>query len=251
MTLKRTMLITIACVGLSISMANASPFVNPPETNPMIPAGGWQGAFPYQRNVMIDFATDPNGWPDDPVPGKKDLVPQLNYHLEGDDDPVLYPSDWFDWTGQLGWYDDSPIGTGRQGLIGFIDQEAFAFTVILHLDNWREENPYKHLYLEMDIYREGTGDWIGLLDAASPGVPGQIIADEQDLGDGWARVNAWVPIEPNPEWEELQIILHADEFETGSVLVDSIHIATECVPEPITASLLVLGGVLLVARRKR
>jgi len=252
MTLKRTMLVTIACLALSVSTAAASPFNNPPETNDMIPDGGWVGTFPYQRNVLIDFATNPATWPDDANdPTRRELIPETNYHLEGDDDGDLYPSDWFDWSGQLGWYDDDPTQSGRQGLIGFINQEASVFTITLHLDNWPEIEPFKYVYLEMDIYRDGMGDWIGWTEAPSPSVVGSELGTETDLGGGWSRFNVWVPIELNPPWEEITINVHSSEFATGSVLIDYIHVATECVPEPLTASMLLLGGTLLAVRRKR
>jgi hypothetical protein len=269
MLLKRTMLIAIACVGLWISAASASPFVNPPEQNPMIPAGGWIGVFPYQRNAKIDFTTDPATWPEDQnVPGKTELHPDINYDLEGTDDPVLYPSDWCDSAGDVLWYDQDPTGAGRQGLIGFFGEPIAGGTLIWHLDNWPDPNRYKFVYLEAELYVDGLGIWNAGVEAAPPAVVGydSMEVDVQDLGSGWYRVNIWIPIEPNPLWEELYLMIGTEPngIETGgqevvsdgvlassSVLIDYVHVATECVPEPATLSLLALGGVMLITRRKR
>ena len=269
MLLKRTMLIMIACVALWVSAVSASEFVHPPEENDMVPDGGWIGAFPYQRNARIDFDTDPATWPPDQnVAGKKELHPDINYDLEGTDDPVLFPSDWCDWTGEIAWYDQDPTGSARQGLIGFSGASVAGGTLTWHLDNRPDLNKYKFLYLEMEIYVDGWGIWGAGIEAAPPAVVGYDAKqmDVQPLGDGWYHVDLWIPIEPNPLWAELYLRIGtaANGIETGgqevvsdgilalsSVLIDYVHVATECVPEPASLSLIALGGVMLIRRRRR
>ena len=74
-------------------VAKAEPFVNPPELN----HPDWVTPFPYQRNILVGFDTDPHFWPDhvsSPTPDeRKALTPSVVHH-EGTDDDRLYPSDW-------------------------------------------------------------------------------------------------------------------------------------------------------------
>ena len=57
-----------------------------------------------------------------------------------------------------------------------------------------------------------------------------------------------VKIFPNPPWEELVTIVTVP---VGSyIIIDELHLATECVPEPATMSLLALGGFGILRRRR-
>jgi len=252
MTLKRTMLVTIASLALWASTSHASPFVNPPEENDMIPDGGWVGDFPYQRNARIDFTTDPNTWPDDANdPTKTELHPDVNYDLEGDDDTALYPSDWCYSEGDVLWYDEVPVGTGRQGMIGFLGLTSGEGTLTWHLDNWPDPNKVKHVYLEMEFYTDGTGHWGYDVTAAEPATVGTKQESYQDLGGGWYRADIYIPIEPNPLWEELSLSFEVTQAGPASFLLDYVHVATECVPEPAAALVLLLGFAGALRRRRR
>ncbi len=128
---------SVVVVLLGVSPSSAEPFNNPPETDPLVPPGGWATTFPYPRNVLIDFATDPATWPLDPngPPGSLDLVPGLNYHIEGTDDQRLYPSDWGEGFGGFDWIDVDPRFPGRQGLAGIDNRQNHQVVARLHLDN--------------------------------------------------------------------------------------------------------------------
>jgi len=259
---KRTLTVIAASVMVGAAVAGAMPFNNTPEQN--APAGGWQGDFPYQRNVYIGFCSDPATWPADPVNGY-DLIPEVNCHHEGTDDPDLYDSDWISLGetngvngvivadtltgGPAQWFDDDPTGTsGRTGMVGFYMQEMYSVSMTVHLDNWEVERPYKNIWVEMEYYTDGP---VSLqLDMMSS--TGQMAYPQpvtEDLGGGWYRANCYVRFEPNPPWEELYLYASADPTAAGSVLIDYIHIATECVPEPASLAMLALGGLLIRRRR--
>lgn len=78
-----------------------------------------------------------------------------------------------------------------------------------------------------------------LADVYNPEVVGTVI-DQKTLADGWMH-STWEIILPNnPPVEVLKI--------TGPVVVDELVIDT--IPEPATLSLLVLGGLALIRRRR-
>ena len=67
------------------------------------------------------------------------------------------------------------------------------------------------------------------------------------ISAGHNRVTAYNHFSPNPQWEEM-IVTVSNVAANGSVYIDNLHVATECIPEPATMCLLGLGGLLL--RRK-
>lgn len=221
-------------------IAWGSPFENPPETNPNI---DWETTFSYQRNIFLDFNQNPVG-PVGPIPGAD---------YEGYDDPVLWDSDFVEFTGDVEW-------NATLGAVGIFDApaEGASGTLIVHIDNWERPWPVKHIYEEMVWRREAVATWwfyqefLGLPDGyveqdnwwweeSDPSHP-----NNQDLS-----LDYWVEILPNPPWEEKIISFEIEPGTPGSNLyVKSLHLATECVPEPATLGLLVLGG-LAVLRRKR
>ena len=257
MTYKRTLTVIAVSVLTGATIAGAMPFNNPPEQN--LDPAQWETPFPYQRNVYIGFCTPPETWPIDPVTGR-DLVNGVNCDHEGTDDPQLCESDWISFeahTGPnntggepVGWYDDDPTGTsGRQGLVGFYNQEAIELGMTIHLDNWPIERPYMHVWLEMDYYIDGPVGICG--DIYGPSGPAYTEPTITDLGGGWYRANMYAELVPNPPWEEYWLTVTADPAAACTLLIDYVHIATECVPEPATLSLLALGACLPLLRWRR
>ena len=212
-------------------------FDNPPEDNPNIT---WETQYPdYQRNIFLDFSVNPLGASGNGIPG-------AGYY--GNDDPVLWDSDYIEFTGAVGWNEEL-------GAVGIFDAEGQAFgTMIIHIDNWIRDYPVKHLYEEvvfqweqgMAIYQSYLG-----LPAGYVQDTGNILYEIDTVPDpttGAYSWQYWTEIEPNPPWEE-KVINFGTGAAGGSVYVESVHIATECVPEPTTMALLGLGGLLL--RRKK
>jgi hypothetical protein len=248
----------IVLTATAISLAGtcqllASSFVSPPESDPMVPAGGWQSSFPYPRNVLIGFDTDLATWPEDDdggPAGSKDLIPGLNCDMEGLRDPCLCESDWTSWEGTYQWFEEVQGREGVVGIDGTVSPGAMVF-VRFHLDNEEIPRPAKHIWIEMEYCQEGTGGWW----SSTWPVAGNSTWREEDLLDGWVRRTWWIELEPNPEWEEVQMEAFVGPQGDGIILFDYVHIATECVPEPATVLLLatgVLGGVMSVwaSRRK-
>lgn len=89
------------------------------------------------------------------------------------------------------------------------------------------------------------GEWDGFIGAFAPEEPLDAIVENSLQGDGWMHTKYYFETGPNPSVEFIGI------FWEGAVAVDQVVIDTICIPEPITMSLLGLGGLLLIRRRKR
>jgi len=226
-----SLLLTAAIAFLLSATAQGSVFERPPEDNPAIT---WSGAFPYQRNILMNFDTV------SPVAGAPGPIPGADY--EGHDDPELWWSDFMELEGDVVW--DPSVGAigifgGGSGAIRF------------HFDNW--DRPWiKHLYEEMIFEVVGARANIAQEIVLPSGFEvTDTWEDVEALGNGRYAAYIWAEIFPNPPWEEKYITLSVGD--TGSVYIDSLHIATECVPEPATLavwSLLACVGVGLVMWRR-
>lgn len=237
---RQSQLLSCALVALfALAIAPAAwgaPFDAPPESNPNIT---WQTSFPYQRNILLDFNVDPRGPAGSGIPGAD---------YEGYDDPVLWDSDYVEFTGDVTW-------NAALGAVGIFDATAASSgTIVVHIDNWVRDWPVKHLYDEFVFKFEGAA---GSIYQQSLGLPAGY-AEGEYWGDAsfpftagvdeW--VHYWTEIERNPPWENKIISMSIGAG--GSVYVKSLHVATECVPEPTSLALLAVGGLVLVfLRRKR
>ncbi|KPK50836.1 MAG: hypothetical protein AMK72_01215 [Planctomycetes bacterium SM23_25] len=243
-------MVAILAVG---AVATAEPFCNSPE----LCHPDWVTPFPYQRNIMVGFDTDPHFWPDhisSPTPdARKALTPSVVHH-EGTDDARLYPSDWLSGDveppggGITWWLDaDTVTGTDRQGILVLEGEAGSTFTLVWHIDNWDRPFEEKHFFVEAEYYATGNLGQDNLI--SSSGQIEVLAPHYETLPDGWVRWSSWATLVPNPVWEEMvnEVIFEVP----GMLLLDHMHIATECVPEPATLGLLGLGGLMLIRRRRR
>jgi len=131
--------------------------------------------------------------------------------------------------------------------------------LILWLDNEDCDSPkWKQFFVQV-VYHDSGGSLSNLSlwrNTAYPpvGPPDDVITgatptwttDLQDLGGGWwaAMMTGFI----YPQLAREAIGLGFDDYDAYVAQVD---IDTECTPEPATLSLLVLGGLVLVRRRRR
>jgi hypothetical protein len=255
------------CVMSVVLVALLSPvamgaleFINPPET--YASSDEWELPFPYQRNVMIDFGTNPGAppplaWPSDPANGSAyDLLPGVNYQMAGTEDPALYDSDWLQITGAYTWYAQDPLfGTGRDGILLFNNlagSGTLEATITWHLDNLDDNSLRKDIWSELIWGQTGTGTSLDISLAAQPGHWVQdmhIAVPPSSLGNNWLVADGYGQIRRNPEWEEATLSLHIAQGE--ALAIDSWHTATECVPEPGTCAFMGAGLLALLIRRRR
>lgn len=116
----------------------------------------------------------------------------------------------------------------------------------LVIDNRPNPVEIKHLWFQFDYYLvDGGGIAVSV---NSPGSQVQHVGGTglggADLGGGWFRASFLYDLIPQPAQETIR-------FGTaGSSVIDNIYYSTLCTPEPATLSLLSLG-VLAVVRRRR
>ena len=258
---RATFMIAIAAAVTWLgTTAEADPFVNPPELN----HSDWATVFPYQRNIKIGFETDPHFWPDhttSPQPGDRKALTPLVVDHEGTDDGQLYESDWLGGhatgNGYTGWVDTDPAYPDRQGMLKLAVNAGRGETVISlvwHIDNWDQPREEKHFFAEAEYYTTGNTGQDLLFSSESSGVPVTLTPHTETLDDGWTRWWAEATLVPNPEWEEMVNVVEfaASATDDSYMLIDYMHIATECVPEPSAIVLLGMGvlGLLAWARRR-
>ncbi len=223
---------------LAASPAWCSPFVNPPESS----GKPWATPFPYQRNVLWDFAVNPVGGP---LPGGTPGA-----HYEGWADPILRVSDVVSLQGAMAWYETLP-GSGDSTFSGVLaidnrqGDSTLTGSATFHLDNFIRQNPLKHIWTES----------VGGLNLASAILKLVVPDGFTQTSEGPFNIatvntdpvlvlaNHWFEIRPNPSWENL--LFEVSVGPGGFFALDSFHVATECIPEPSTVLLSGFGLVLL------
>ena len=165
----------------------------------------------------------------------------------GNDDPYPPPDDYYNPYGMpemeveplVDWYQTYD---GREGV--------WALSGEIWIDIWNQSVPlpYKWIWVQItwtpmefepnpfpiveEIYTTG-GPYYGTLE------------DERVIGPDpyeWYHSSYWIELSPNPNFETIYI--------GGDIYVDEVVIDTWCFPEPASLSLLALGS-LFVLRRKR
>lgn len=218
----------------------------------------WESDFPYQRNVDLMFQISPvsptggpNGGPNGAGPG----IPGAHY--EGTADPILMISDFVLFQGDFTWY-DSVNGFPFQGVVGIDNRNGNipkGGAIVIHLDNFPIPNTEKRIWIEWDFLISAANMPLAFYVGDSSGsLPVEGWASPiRTTQDGLSRQNLWYVLKPNPLWEEITILLPYVPA-GGYAFIDRFHVATECIPEPASGLIAVVGGLGLVVmgvRRKR
>jgi len=141
---------------------------------------------------------------------------------------------------QAYWKDED---LGHYGVWRFEDE------MIINIPNFPDPNPYKEVWLQMTFNADGatpeasapdvfltptggTGNWMTLID---------IVPDDDNYWNATFQGFMY----PNPRGETISI-----RPRNCSIYIDDIVIDTICVPEPMTLSLLSIGGLALLRKRK-
>jgi hypothetical protein len=221
-----------AVVCILLTNVQASPFYMPPETY----SPNWDTPFPYQRNIYSDFSVNPVGTPGSGIPGAV---------YEGFLDPSLKVSDYVTLTGDAQWYESVP-GFTQTGLLGIDNRNGtstLSGQIIFHIDNTANADNEKHVWTELEqLSSQGPGTKV--LDPLGNQFYITYSHSEALEFRHYRTVIQW-DHSPNPPWED---VISSFSITPGNYfLMDNIHLATECVPEPAALTLLTVGVISLLA----
>ncbi len=151
-------------------------------------------------------------------------------------------------SGPQSYYVDDPDGAGPKGAGWFFDG------FVIHIDNWIDNEPYKDIRIQFTGYKElvdgpilELGDPFAMgLDVSAVPLENWMVTDGGWNSDGvmtwsWLDIRIW----PNPDREDIW-------FNTPlpGVIMDQVYVDTISVPEPGTISLLAIGALSLLRKRR-
>jgi hypothetical protein len=232
-----TLLLAICLIPLCVS---AMEFDNPPKS--IWPE--WHTSFPYQRNIYVDFNTDPAGGP------YSTGIPGADY--EGWADPDLWDTDFISYTGDV-IYDKLNERMGAEAIGG-----AASGSGIIHIDNLDNLDNYKNFWIEVHLDVSNPAElqswlsWQFIFDDGAEYILDWAPDEEHMAIYDWNApygIVTWGTIYPNPLWEEIQFTFNIPE--NGWAWIYDVHIATECVPIPSTVWIFGAGLIGLVGIRRK
>ena len=206
--------VLILCVLVAGSMAWADDYNVPPwydANNDSMTVQGWE------------FGADNNG---------NNPLPDWGKNVHGSEPAVVTPGGL---TGSGGWIDHLDGRNGVWGLSG---------TIEIPIWNDLTERPEKIVWVQITWQEQEQGGIPFVEGQPLPGyqtTPAQEI-DTQPADGNWIYSTFVYHIFPNPEFEVVLI--------SGDIFVDEVVVDTWCVPEPISISLLALGGLVALRRRR-
>ncbi len=211
-------LVNIALVIMVASTCSAVPLLTPYDTNP----APFRGEERTTLQVWT-FGTDDNGG-----------APDISVNLNGE--AKISNLAAFDWV---------PEQLGHQG-IRVIDNHA-ASGMVIHVDNFDLPNPSKKIWVQI-VFNTGWPPSIKVLPNAGGANPEQrmtLVGVPESVDDWYMKATYELTLDKNPNHEIFRIIPVNWE-----AWIDEIIIETQCVPEPMTLTLLGMGGLLLLRKRR-
>jgi hypothetical protein len=226
--MKRAILMGVVLTLVLGGVGQADVFVNPPETTWSPP---WVTQFPYPRNIYWDFSTNPVGGP------SPNGAPGAVY--EGWLDPVLKSSDSVTFTGAVQYYSTvTTNGYTYTDAIGIVNTGTTTLTgtAVFLLDDTTSAG-VKHIWVEDTGVAFGSGAQASIVPPAGYTASGEMNYTSEQISSSplLYREDYGFVVNPNPPWEEWVVTFSVAPG--GADLFTSLHIATECVPEPSTFTL--------------
>ena len=214
----RRLLLLLAATALIAPAALADDLADPP----------WER---YTEGTTYQHWTFDSYDPDTDDP--RAIPPDECYNPYAPPDPIIDVP----YGGQYDFWQESY--EGHTGVWAFADYGWFE----IGLPNSGDDSPgtWKDVYLQITWHPSGDKP------APEMWVPdGEVTEDSQIVGeDGWIWTRWYVHLEPNPDFERIDVWSeYLEAFYVDQVVVDTI-----CIPEPGPLGLLALGALALLRRR--
>ena len=163
--------------------------------------------------------------------------------------PTLPTAPWADLGGGAFQDREDIGGLGRLNTVVTFDD----FEVELIVPNY-SENEYKDIWVQItyfpwtfEMLSGFAVDALGIEGSTEENFEGWVVHPDGWVTEAWSR-RIW----PNPSEEGIALyFIDLPGVDPYPVVIDQVVIDTRCVPEPATMSLLVLGGLGALARRRR
>ncbi len=212
------------------------------------PLDGWDRAA-MQPNYTFQH------WEFDSPPMGPIVEPENLWNPNGPPPTIMFEGMW-EWSDNWECPPGLEDGQGTGTLNGWhANDEVGGFsTLLITIPNTPDANPIKEIFLQITSSKGpstpyGGGDPVtvgGNGPNPSGYTSGTFSTGRPHYGEGnnWYTYNYGLTIMPNPESEVISITV------PYCTVIDQIVVDTRCVPEPMTMSLLAVGGLALI-RRKR
>jgi MYXO-CTERM domain-containing protein len=196
----------------------------------------WRGQWSTTSQVW-EFATEQVNPipPDGPAPGGMPPLPGTLLTVQAG------PPPWDHWLREDEPFEYEPgktVGLGVWPLSGVMDVTVY---------NHEPPNRVKMVWVQLTWRPQDDGEEPILMGFYPPPTESPKIIEEILLDPanplGWRETTYYWEIRPNPEYEGFVL--------EGTINVDELVIDTWCTPEPASLTLLAVGGLALIRRRRR